>query len=87
MKKVRLYLLLFITLICGCERFAQGELEQPGQLPADFELPEFLYASVSDKPRTYVDGKKVLWHNEDAVSFFAGNVHNVRYSYTGEDGS
>ena len=54
----------------------------------DFELPAILYASVSgddeqneDTPqtRTYVgiDRKKVLWHNGDAVSYFAGNIQGV----------
>ena len=63
----------------------------------DFELPAILYASVSGddeqnedthQTRTYVgiDRKKVLWHNGDAVSYFAGNIHNARYAYTGEDG-
>ena len=75
--------------------------EVPDSLLTDFVLPEILYASVSDddgqdevqdekKPdtRTFVgdDGSKILWHNGDAVSFFTGNTHNVRYAYTGEDG-
>ena len=80
-------LLLFFIFLFGCEKIGPGEPEQSGKLPADFELPDVLYASVSDKTRTYADGKKVFWQNEDALSFFAGNVHNVRYSYTGEDGS
>jgi hypothetical protein len=89
MRLLRLHLLLLIALISGsgCEKIGPGEPEQSGKLPADFELPDVLYASVSDKTRTYADGKKVFWQNEDALSFFAGNVHNVRYVYTGEDGA
>lgn len=74
-----------------------SDKEVTDSLLIDFELPAILYASVSgddeqneDTPqtRTYVgiDRKKVLWHNSDAVSYFAGNVHNARYAYTGEDG-
>ena len=76
--------------------------EVPDSLLSDFVLPEILYASVSDKDgqenettqneekpqtRTVVgDGKKVLWQTGDAVSYFAGNMHNARYAYTGEGG-
>ena len=40
--------------------------------------------------RTYVGGEnrdEVLWQNGDAISFFAGNIHNARYDYTGEGGT
>ena len=73
----------------------EGEVSD--QELTDYVLPDLLYASLSgendqneDDPvsRTYVgpDGHKVLWHNGDAVSFFAVNIHNAKYTYTGEDG-
>ena len=64
----------------------------------DFVLPDVLRASMSgdgsddseneEKPqtKTYTDNMKVLWHNGDAISYFAGNIHNARYTYQGEDG-
>ena len=70
------------------------DTEAPDSLLTDYVLPEILYASMTDededKPQTRTvvgeDGKKVLWQTGDAVSFFYGNVHNARYTYTGEDG-
>ena len=77
------------------ESTVQGEVSD--QEVAEFELPETLYASVSgeddqneddSETRTFVgpDGHKVLWHNGDAISFFAGRYHNAKYAYYGEDG-
>ena len=70
------------------------DTEAPDSLLTDYVLPEILYASMTDededKPQTRTvvgeDGKKILWQNGDTVSFFFGNVHNARYTYTGEDG-
>ena len=67
---------------------------------SDYVLPDVLYASISGnendgeggqevgqpQTRTYQENKKVLWQNGDAISFFAGNTHNARYVYSGEDG-
>ena len=64
--------------------------EETDTLLTDYVLPDILYASMSgedeDDPetRTHVDKGVVLWQNGDAVSYFAGNIHNARYSYTGE---
>ena len=63
---------------------------------ANYVLPDMLYASVTDEDeqdegdpqtRTYVNDDKVLWQNGDAISYFGGNIHNTRYTYTGEDGA
>ena len=70
------------------------DTEAPDSLLTDYVLPEIIYASMTsedeDKPQTRTvvgeDGKKILWQTGDAVSFFFGNVHNTRYTYTGEDG-
>ena len=61
-------------------------------LMTDFVLPDTLHVSVygEKKPqtRTYVgeDGHSVLWQYGDSISFFAANIHNVMYKYTGESG-
>ena len=66
--------------------------EETDTLLTDYVLPDILYASMygedEDDPqtRTYVDNGVVLWQNGDAVSYFAGNIHNARYTYAGEDG-
>ena len=76
------------------EEVIEGEnpdKETVDTLLTDYVLPDILYASMSgedeDEPetRTHVDNGVVLWQNGDAVSYFAGNIHNARYSYTGED--
>ena len=54
------------------------DTEAPDSLLTDYVLPEILYASMNDededKPQTRTvvgeDGKKILWQNGDAVSFF-----------------
>ena len=77
------------------EEVIEGEnpdKETVDTLLTDYELPDILYASMSgeneEEPqtRTYVDNGVVLWQNGDAVSYFAGNIHNARYLYTGDDG-
>ena len=77
------------------EEVIEGEnpdKETVDTLLTDYVLPDILYASMSgedeDEPetRTHVDNGVVLWENGDAVSYFAGNIHNARYSYTGENG-
>ena len=55
------------------------------------ELPEVIRVSMAAEQdgaatRTYLQDNKVLWHNGDAISYFSGNMHNVKYSYQGEDG-
>ena len=77
------------------EEVIEGETpdkETVDTLLTDYVLPDILYASMSgddeDEPqtRTYVDNGVVLWQNGDAVSYFASNIHNARYTYAGEDG-
>lgn len=51
----------------------------------DTDLPEVIYASVSDESgeaqtRTYVDGKSVKWHSGESISYFAGENANVKYT-------
>ena len=86
-----------IALLDACSKFE--EVDQPlhdepvveeGISCAD--LPSVLYASIADErdslmTRTYVEDKSVLWHNGDAISYFAGNNHNVMYQFSGDDGA
>ncbi len=98
MKKL-LYLFAALALLWGCDK--NKEQAQPGTEDNNIvteigELPEVLYVSTaaeaddvekeSVESRTYTDDKRVLWQNGDAISFFAGNIHNVKYFYEGEDG-
>ena len=96
MKKL-LVVFSLIALVCSCNK---DQIDTPVHEDDKVvveggsqtgELPEVIYASISDKDqepetRTYVDNNIVLWQNGDAVSYFAGNIHNARYSYTGDDG-
>ena len=79
------------------DELIDGEIadkEETDNPVTDYVLPEILYASMTDedkdKPQTRTvvgdDGRKILWQNGDAVSYFAGNMHNARYTYTGEGG-
>ena len=96
MKKL-LVVFSLIALVCSCKK-DQIELTvqeedkivvEGGSLAG--ELPEVIYASMSDadqtpETRTYVDEnrKDVLWQTGDAISYFSGNLHNVQYVYNGE---
>lgn len=79
-----------LAVFAGCDKLA--EIEQPESGISGSGLPDVIYASVSDEEadpqtRTYVDGKKVLWHSGDAISYYAGTKGNVKYVYNGEDGA
>ena len=96
MKKLSVVFLL-IALVCSCNK---NQIDLPVQEEDKVEveggsqtgeLPEVIYASMSDEDqtpetRTYVDGnrKDVLWQTGDAISYFACSSHNVKYVYYGE---
>ena len=78
-----------LALIGSCAKIEVNEPDQNDQtndsavLYAD--LPEVLYASVSDESgddqtRTYVDDKSVKWHMGESISYFAGTYANVKYT-------
>ncbi len=93
------YLLSAIALVVGCDK--SDDISQPtidevikGEA-ITAELPKQLYASIADKDeqegesetRTYVtDGNKIVWHNGDAISYFAGTAHNAKYVTNDDDG-
>ena len=96
MKKL-LVVFSLVALVCSCDK---NQIDLPVQEEDKVEveggsqtgeLPEVIYASMSDEDqtpetRTYVDGnrKDVLWQTGDAISYFSGNLHNVQYVYNGE---
>jgi hypothetical protein len=96
MKKL-LVVFSLVALVCSCNKDQidlpvqeEDKVEVEGGSQTD-ELPEVIYASMSDEEqspetRTYVDGnrKDVLWQTGDAISYFAGKVHNAKYVYNGE---
>ena len=89
MKRIAV-ILSALAVFAGCSKLS--EIEQPESVISGNDLPDVLYASVSDdetdpQTRTYVDGKKVLWHGGDAISYYAGTKGNVKYVYNGEDGA
>ena len=91
MMKKLIYLFSAVALLCACEQ--SDVIEQPNQGgTASGDLPEVIYATVadnndkSDKTRTYVDGKKVLWHGGDNITYFFDFFHGAQYKYNGEDG-
>ena len=67
----------------GCEKVSLDEPVKDDSLLTDYVLPEILYASMSDdgkdsETRTYVgggNGKSVLWHSGDEISYFSGDTH------------
>ena len=100
MKKL-IYIFSAVALLCGCEQTDVIE-QLPGGCPGDstaMELPEVIYATTdgdndpngeqksdTTKTRTYVDGKKVLWHGGDNITYFFDRFHGAQYKYNGEDG-
>ena len=79
-----------LALISSCAKFELTEPAQKGEsnVNANDGLPEVVYATVADEQdsqtRTYVDGKIVMWHPGDAISYFYGNCRNAQYVYNGE---
>ena len=96
MKKL-LYLATAFLLLWGCDKnqdqalpVEKEELEDNTVVEIG-ELPEILYVSMAGEQdeaetRTFIENGKVLWQNGDAISYFAANTHNAKYSYLGEDG-
>lgn len=92
MKKL-IYLLLAGVIFCGCSKL-EDLSDSVQQNTQQCILPDVIYASVSNEAegdakqtRTYVkDDKYVLWHGDDAISYFTSTNHNVKYQYNGEDG-
>ncbi|MBR5014139.1 MAG: leucine-rich repeat protein [Bacteroidales bacterium] len=94
MKKL-LVVFSLIALLCSCDK---NQIDLPVQEEDKVEveggsqtgeLPEVIYASMSDEDqtpetRTFVDNNVVLWQNGDAISYFACSSHNVKYVYNGE---
>lgn len=87
-----------LAILGACSKFEEidAPLHEEEVVADSKSLPEVLHASVSDEDRqgnepgtrTYVqDDKYILWHNGDAISYFAENVHNAKYQFDGEDGT
>ena len=101
MMKKLIYIFSAVALLCGCEQTDVIE-QLPGGCPGDstaMELPEVIYATTdgdndqngkqesdTTKTRTYVDGKKVLWHGGDNITYFFDRFHGAQYKYNGKDG-
>ena len=97
MMKRLLYFVSAAVLLWSCgenqEEIIQGsnDVETEVVIPSIFDLPETIYGSAAEdqsgaESRTYLEDKRVLWHSGDAISYFAGNTHNAKYSYNGEGG-
>lgn len=95
MKKL-LYLLSVLVLFCGCEKNDEVDLsikDEPivKEEVSESTLPNILYASAGEgdqnsQTRTFVEGKKVYWHNGDEILFCADMYKGARYKFEGEDG-
>lgn len=70
-----------LALFAACEKF-EDEIVPDGGLHA-VTLPDVICASMSGddmdpKTRTWLggeEGKDVLWHGDDEISYFTGNIH------------
>ena len=88
------YVFSLIVLVSGCTKFEFDDSSVNNVDSIAEDLPKIIYASVANddaqaqepQTRTYVDGSSVLWHNGDAISYFAGSSHNVKYELAGEGG-
>ena len=79
LEAMKKYLILSLTLVLlsSCTGFTETDMpisdNQTGEEIAGYALPDVIHVSITDEnkdyqTRTYVDGKKVLWHKGDAVS-------------------
>lgn len=81
-----------LALFAACEKYVD-EVVTDGGLHA-VTLPDVICASMSGddmdpKTRTWLggeEGKDVLWHNDDEISYFTGNIH-ANYVSQGEGDS
>ena len=92
MKKV-IYLLLAGVMFYSCSKL-EDLSDSVQQNTQQCILPDVIYASDNNETegdaiqsRTYVENNKyVVWHGDDAISYFTSTNHNVKYQYNGEDG-
>ena len=80
-----------IALFCGCQKFAETE-NLVVKTPVSNSLPEVIYAYMAgdndeeNSTRTYIENyKSISWQEDDAISYFAGTDHNVKYQYNSEN--
>ena len=76
------FLFSALAILGACEKYEEIDIPQQDEnkVVTEFVLPEVLSVYVSKdnqdpKTRTYLDGKTVLWHEDDEISYFTGNMH------------
>ena len=89
MSSMKRFLTIFLAvlLLAGCTD--TEEFDQPIN-NQDTNQPTSIYAGFANeesKSRTFLrmDGKKIYWHNGDAIAYFAQQIR-AQYRYTGLDG-
>ena len=76
------FLFSALAILGACEKYEEIDIPQQDEnkVVTEFVLPEVLSVYVSKdnqdpKTRTYLDGKDVMWHEDDEISYFTGNMH------------
>lgn len=93
MKKLSIIFSL-AAILMGCsklEEITKPELNEAlPEVEMNGYIPQIIYASVAEngdeQTRTYVNGKNVLWHKADEISFFYDHYSNLIMVNNSEDG-
>ena len=89
MKKI-FYFVAALALF-ACEKADLIDQPAQGGIASGADLPEVIYATVDRESddattRTYADGKSILWHGGDAITYIGHDAFRAKYQYDGEDG-
>ena len=87
MKKSILLFGLLLAILTSCS------INEIADSSRDFgPSPNIIYATIADEPgdvdtKVYADSKlRVLWNEDDYISYFAKTTYNGQYIFLGEDG-
>ena len=86
------YCLSAVALLASCDKADVEEPINPELGLLGGELPEVIYASTERddeaESRTFVEGKKVLWHKGDTILYCNNKFQGAKYVFrNGEDGA
>lgn len=91
MKMKKIFYFVAALALFACEKADLIDQPAQGGIASGADLPEVIYATVDRESddattRTYADGKSILWHGGDAITYIGHDAFRAKYQYDGEDG-